>query len=67
MKRLFIVKHKHSDYQSIDFDNKTLAKIQRDVMGEGCYIAKGPDNMGNHGHKHQSIHVKNKRVSRISV
>ena len=49
MKRLFVVKNKHSNYQSVDFNNKMLAKAHRDKMGDGCYIAKGPDHIGKHG------------------
>ena len=44
MKRLFVV---NGEY----FGNKTDAKTARNAAGKGSKVSKGPDHMGNHGHR----------------
>lgn len=60
MKRLFVIKNSQGkllkeEHGVLYFDNKMKAKETRDLYNKvgvnQYFISKGPDHIGNHGHK----------------
>ena len=54
-KKLFIIKHNGKPVKGEVYDLKMEAKASRDALGgveKGFCVSKGPDHIGNHGHRY---------------